>query len=100
MISMALVVAARISSEEFAGGLLNVIAWPMNLFSGVWFSLEGFSPTIKKLAYIFPLTHLIDAARGIITEGQSFSIVAPHLLVLAGLSALFLLGSSLFFRWE
>ena len=30
------VVAARVTSEEFAGGLLNMLAWPMMLLSGVF----------------------------------------------------------------
>ncbi|MGH8401591.1 MAG: ABC transporter permease, partial [Gammaproteobacteria bacterium] len=39
MISLGLMVSARVSSEEFAGGLLNLLTWPMMFLSGVWFSL-------------------------------------------------------------
>ncbi|MGZ5228392.1 MAG: ABC transporter permease, partial [Burkholderiales bacterium] len=41
LIALGLLVAARITSEEFAGGVLNLITWPMMFLSGVWFSLEG-----------------------------------------------------------
>ncbi|MCI0749133.1 MAG: ABC transporter permease, partial [Nevskiales bacterium] len=41
MIAMGLVVAARVSSEELAGGLLNLASWPMMILSGVFFSLDG-----------------------------------------------------------
>ena len=41
LISLGLVVAARVTSEELAGGVLNMLSWPMMFLSGVWFSLEG-----------------------------------------------------------
>ena len=63
LISLSTLVAARIRSEEFAEGILNVLTWPMMLFSGVWFSLEGTNPMLKKVAQIFPMTHIVDGAR-------------------------------------
>ncbi|NBO37933.1 ABC transporter permease [bacterium] len=100
LISLALVVAARVSSEEFAGGILNILTWPMMLFSGVWFSLEGTNPMLQKVAQIFPLTHMVDAARAIMTEGASLAAVSGHLVLLCGLTAVFMALSSFLFRWE
>lgn len=99
-ISLALVVAAQVVSEEFAGGVLNVLSWPMMLFSGVWFSLEGTNPWLQKLAQIFPLTHMVTAARSVMTEGASLIQVADHLAILGGLTVLFMAVSSFVFRWE
>ena len=39
LISMGLMIAARVTSEELAGGLLNMVTWPMMMLSGVRFSL-------------------------------------------------------------
>lgn len=100
MISLALVVAARIKSEEFAGGVLNLLTWPMMLFSGVWFSLEGTNPVLQKIAQIFPLTHLVDASRAIITEGASLTQVSGHLILLGALTVVFMTVSSWLFQWE
>lgn len=100
MISLALVVAARISSEELAGGLLNLLTWPMMLFSGVWFSLEGTNPILQSIANIFPLTHLVDASRAVMTEGATLVDVSGHLTLLAALSVVFMAMSSMMFRWE
>ncbi|NBX18533.1 MAG: ABC transporter permease [Proteobacteria bacterium] len=100
MISLALVVASRISSEEFAGGLLNVLTWPMMLFSGVWFSMEGANPLLQQFSRILPLTHLVDASRLIITEGAGLTQVSGHLFLMLVLTAVFMLISSLLFRWE
>lgn len=100
MISMGLVIAARIASEEFAEGMLNMISWPMMFLSGVWFSLEGTNPVVQQLAKIFPLTHMIDAARAVMFDGATLAGVAPELLILALMSAVFLTIGALLFRWE
>ncbi|OGW39071.1 MAG: ABC transporter permease [Nitrospirae bacterium GWD2_57_9] len=100
LISLGLLVAARFTSEELAGGILNVLTWPMMLLSGVWFSLEGANPVVRKIAQFLPLTHLVDGARAIMTEGAGLMDVAPHIVVLAAMTAIFLTVGSFIFRWE
>ncbi len=100
MISLGLVIASRLASEELAEGLLNLISWPMIFLSGVWFSLEGAHPALQQFALIFPLTHLIDAARAIMIDGAGLVEVAPQLVVLTVMSAVFLAIGSYLFRWE
>jgi ABC-type multidrug transport system permease subunit len=100
MICCGLVVAARISSEEVANGLLNAFSWPMMFLSGIWFSLEGAHPWMQKFALLLPLTHVTDAARAIMIDGANLGQVADHLLVL-GISSLVLLAiGARIFRWE
>ena len=100
MISFGLVFAARIKSEELANGLMNLALWPMMAFSGVFFSLEGTPPILQKLSRIFPLTHYIEAARAIMLDGAGIADIMPNLIVLLGMTVLFLLLSSLMFKWE
>jgi ABC-2 type transport system permease protein len=100
LISLGLLVASRLSSEELAGGLLNLITWPMMLLSGVWFSLEGANPVVKRIAQFLPLTHLVDGARAIMTEGAGLVDIAPQLTILGIMAAVFLFIGSLIFRWE
>jgi ABC-2 type transport system permease protein len=100
LVSLGLLVAARTSSEELAGGLLNAISWPMMFLSGVWFSPEGVYPWLRKLALVLPLTHVIDAARAIMIDGAGIAAVSGHLLVLLGMTALFLAIGAYFFRWQ
>lgn len=100
MISIGLLIAARTASEEFAGGILNAVTWPMMLLSGAWFSLEGTHAWVQQLAQIFPLTHLIAATRAIMAEGATLSQVMPQVWVLAGMSAVFLALGALVFKWE
>lgn len=100
LISLGLVVAARIKSEELSDGVLNLIAWPMMLLSGVWFSLEGVNPLAQKLSQIFPLTHMVTAARAIMNDGAGLVDVYPQLLVLMAMAGIFFVIGSLSFRWE
>lgn len=100
MISLGLIVSARVTSEELAGGLLNLINWPMMMLSGVWFSLEGAGDTLQAISRIFPLTHVLDAARAVSLDGATFIDIAPSLAALAVQSAIFLVIGSAIFRWE
>ncbi|MBA2409541.1 MAG: ABC transporter permease [Gammaproteobacteria bacterium] len=100
MISLGLLVAARTASEELAGGLLNIVSWPMMGLSGVWFSLEGMHPLLKQLALIFPLTHVTIAARAIMLDGAGLTAITPQLTALALMSVAFLIMGSYWFRWE
>ena len=100
LISLGLLLAARISSEELANGILNLLTWPMLLLSGVWFSLEGANPAMQKIARFLPLTHLVDGARAIMTEGAGLAEVAPNIMALLFMSAVFLFIGSMIFKWE
>jgi ABC-type multidrug transport system permease subunit len=99
MVSLGLVISARVTSEELAGGLLNMINWPMMLLSGVWFSLEGAGTFVQNLAKIFPLTHVLDSARAVMLDGATIGEVAPSLLALTALSVVFIGIGAKIFRW-
>ncbi|WP_295881913.1 ABC transporter permease [uncultured Thiohalocapsa sp.] len=100
MISLGLLVASRLRTEELADGLLNLMAWPMVLLSGVWFSMEGTSAAAQWLSQLMPLTHVVDAARGIMIDGAGVLDVLPQLVLLTALAALLLFTAARLFRWE
>jgi len=100
LVALGLMIAARVTSEELAGGLLNMINWPMMLLSGVWFSLEGAGTAVQQVAKIFPLTHILDAWRSIMFDGASLVDVGAHLVTLVAMAAVFLLLGSRVFRWN
>jgi ABC-2 type transport system permease protein len=100
LVSLGLLVAARVTSEELAGGVLNMLSWPMMFLSGVWFSLEGAPKALRFVADMMPLTHLIDASRAVMTEGATLAQVAPHLYILALMTAVFLGVGAYTFRWD
>ena len=100
MIAMGVAVAPRTTSEELANGLLNLVTWPMMMVSGVWFSIEGAPTPVLWLAQALPLTHLLEAARGIMLDGDSLMAVSGHLLVLAGIAVACLGLGAWGFRWR
>lgn len=100
MISIGLVFASRMRSEEMASGMLNLVTFPMLALSGVFFSLEGSPPILRTISRAFPLTHFIEAARKIMLDGAGLAQIAPNLLVLGGMTAAFLLLSAALFKWE
>jgi ABC-type multidrug transport system permease subunit len=100
LIALGLTVAARFSSEELVGGLLNVLTWPMMLLSGIWFSLEGAPRWVQWLAHVFPLTHVLDAARDVMFDGAGIVEIAPHLIYLTVTALAFLAFGAWSFRWR
>jgi ABC-type multidrug transport system permease subunit len=95
--SLGLVLASRGTSEEFTTGILNFISWPMMFLSEVWFSLEGAPQWVKSSAKIFPLTHMLTAARKVMHDGAGLIEVGPEIIVLTLMTLGFLtLGASLF----
>jgi ABC-2 type transport system permease protein len=100
MISLGLIFAARLKSEELASGLMNLVTFPMMIFSGVFFSLEGTPPLMQKVSKLFPLTHFIEAARAVMIDGAGLGQIFPNLLVLALMTLGFLIIASSLFRWE
>lgn len=97
--ALGLILAARGTSEEFTTGVLNFISWPMMFLSEVWFSLEGAPAWVRATANIFPLKHLLDAARAVMNDGATLVDVSPQLGLLAGMTLVFLLVSAALFSW-
>ncbi len=100
MISLGLVFASRMRSEEMANGVLNIVTFPMLALSGVFFSLEGSPAILRTVSRAFPLTHFIEGARAIMLDGAGLAAVAPNMAVLAGLTVVFLAIAAALFQWE
>ena len=98
--AMGLVLAARGTSEEFASGILNFITWPMMFLSEVWFSMEGAPGWLQKVADIFPLTHLLRAARKVMNDGAGLHEVTGECLIMTLVTLLCLLLAASLFSWN
>ena len=98
--ALGLVLASRGTSEEFTTGVLNFISWPMMFLSGVWFSLEGAPQWLKSAARIFPLTHLLNAARKIMHDGAGLLDVSLEIVVLFLMTLVFLTVGAALFSWN
>lgn len=98
--SIGVVVASRFKNDEVASGVLNGISFPMMIFSGVWFSLEGAHPWVLKFAQALPLTHLVEGARRIMLDGAGALDILPQISFLLITSAILMLAGALMFKWE
>ncbi|MGH8447392.1 MAG: ABC transporter permease, partial [Solimonas sp.] len=99
MIAMSLPIAARVASEELSAGLLNLLAWPMVLLSGVFFSLDGTPALLRGVAELFPLTHLLTAARAVMLDGAGLVDVARPMAAMLGMAVVFTVIGAGLFRW-
>jgi lipooligosaccharide transport system permease protein len=54
---------------------------PMSLLSGTYFPIDQLPAGLKYLTYLLPLTHAVQAVRGLLHQGWSVAI-AVHILVL------------------
>ncbi|TQV79477.1 ABC transporter permease [Exilibacterium tricleocarpae] len=100
ILSLGLIVASRLASEELANGLLNFFSFPMLLLSEVWFSLDGAPAWLSQVSQLLPLTHLVQAARSVMLEGAGLAAIAHHLWAMLAMAAIFLGVSAVLFRWR
>ncbi len=100
MISVGLVVAAQISSEEVADGVLNLMTWPMIFLSGIWFSLDGASPWVIAISKVMPLSYVVKGLRAILIDGSHFTDLMPEVTILLIITAVLVAIGSALFKWR
>lgn len=100
LLSIAMIIAARIKSEELANGLLNALTFPMLLLSEAWFSLDGSPAWLQAISQAFPLTHIVGSARDIMIEGATLVDLVMPLATLSVTSIVCLIIASTLFRWN
>jgi len=98
--SMGLLIAARLKTEEVADGVLNLLSWPMMMLSGVWFSMENAHPVAQGISQMFPLTHMVNAARRVMLDGVGVMGVIWELGLLSLITVVLMLLSARLFRWS
>jgi len=99
VISLGLIIAARIQTEEFAHGLLNLLTWPMMFLSEVWFSLEGAPKWVQQFANFFPLSHVTRGLRMILNDGANLFDLSFEILILSVMIMIFMTLGSFLFKW-
>ena len=72
--------------------LTNLSAW----LSGTWFDLNLVGGVFKKIAYLLPFAHAVDAGRAAVSG--DFSNIMPHLWWVIGYSLVVLIIAVLVFR--
>jgi ABC-type multidrug transport system permease subunit len=72
----------------------------MMFLSEVWFSLEGAPQWVKTFASIFPLTHMLTAARKVMHDGAGLIQIGPEMTILSLMTLGFLVLGAVLFSWN
>lgn len=97
---LGLLVAARPKTIEGVSGLMNLVMFPMWIFSGVFFSNQRFPGVLQPFIQALPLTALNDALRAVMLEGAGLMAVLPELVNLAAWTVLSFALALKLFRWQ
>jgi ABC-type multidrug transport system permease subunit len=92
-------IASRIRRSEVAGGVGNVIFFPMMFLSGVYFRTESFPPWLKSITDWFSLSALNSALRKVANEGLGVGAIGFEIGVLAAWCGACLAFTVAFFDW-
>jgi lipooligosaccharide transport system permease protein len=84
-----LAATAYAKSWEFFSYFFTFWVTPMFIFSGVFFGVDRFPDYIEPVAWILPMTHLIEVVRPLVA-GQDLGLLAAlgHIAYVAALAAL------------
>jgi ABC-2 type transport system permease protein len=91
--------ASRARTTAAISGLINLVTFPMIVLSGVFFSVSRFPDSLRPLIRALPLTALIDALRGVMTDGAHLAALWPQFLVMGLWGGLSFAAALWVFRW-
>ncbi|MGH9365322.1 MAG: ABC transporter permease [Thermoanaerobaculia bacterium] len=97
---LGLACAARTQTLEGANGLMNLVAIPMWLVSGTFFSAERFPDAMKPVIRALPLTALNDALRAVMLEGKGLAALGASAVVLSIWGVVCFSVALRIFRWQ
>src|SRR5215831_9570016 len=98
-LAIGFVLASVIKTARFAQPVAGAVLYPMLGLSGLFYPLSGFSPGLRAVARLLPLTYVVSLLTGIL-QGDPWS---AHLLDVLALVVVFVVGmaiSARVFRWE
>jgi len=95
-----LLIASRAKTTEGVSGLMNLVMMPMWVLSGVFFSSTNFPAPAQPFIQALPLTATINALRGTMLQGMTWSGVSVPVAIVA-LWGVVAFGVALkVFRWR
>lgn len=94
--SLGIAIASRIEDMQGFQLIMNFLVMPIFFLSGALFPLQGIPTILEIVARIDPLTYGIDGIRGVLINGNNFSITTDLLIVVVVAAALLGIGSYLF----
>lgn len=99
-LSMGFAIAGIGKSEDQVAPLANIIAMPMMMLSGIFFSRNSLPGFVRAVVDYLPLSFLADSMRSIAIDGATLSQVTPQIIGLAIWSVVAILVAVKMFQWE
>lgn len=83
-VGFGIMISATTQTQEDYTQIVMPFTMPMMFVSGVFYPIETMPWIFQKIAYLFPLTYLNDAMRGVMIKGAGIGDIWIDLLVLLG----------------
>jgi len=97
-IGIGMIISSLTKSENQADPLSWLIAMPLAMLSGCWFSIEFMPSWLQSIANAFPFSHAIEASRSILSRGTGFEAVTSDFLFLVIWTVIVFAAGILLFR--
>jgi ABC-type multidrug transport system permease subunit len=97
---LGLLFGAAFRDPERASSLGVIATLLMAALGGCWWPIEVVSPTLQKVALLFPTGWAMNALHDVISFGRSFTEVAPELGVLLAYGVVFAVAGAKLLRVE
>lgn len=99
-LAMGYALAGISKSEDQVAPMANILALPMMLLSGIFFSRNNLPGLVHTITSFFPLTYLADGMRSIAIDGATLAQVGPQIAGLAVWCVVSVFLAVKMFRWE
>lgn len=97
--SIGIFAGSRTTNSAAMNGVCNLVALPLMIFSGVWFSRSNLPSWLAEASRWLPLTPLVDGLRRIALEGVPLSSLGFEVALLLGYFVIGTVGARVAFKW-
>ncbi len=99
-LNIAVILAGRVIGRGAVEGAANAVTLPMMFLSGSFFPVSSLPEVMQTVVKVLPLTHMLDALRGVTIESESITEQWPSLLVLLAWAVVSFAVARVSFRFE
>lgn len=100
MLGVGYFIGSQVRTTVAASAIVNLVTLPMIFLGGSYFPTDSAPAFVAPLVRIAPLTHLNNALRAVINDGDGLRAISVPLAVLAAWIVGTIALSSRVFRWE
>lgn len=97
--ALAALLGSRMTNTGGYNGLVNLLALPLILFSGIYFSRAHLPDWLSSVSAFTPLTAYVDGLRLIALDGAGWEGVWRQAVVLVVYTLVFAVGAAKAFKW-